>query len=142
MFFLQARRRAEHTAEKADVLAHHDDLVVAAQHDVHGAVDRLDHVHGSGFAGHHSGFQFGPNLASRSASICVHCSFRCHGISSNTSWNMVSNGWCMPWTRTPSFSDSFWVALTNSSSSLRRSEERRVGKECVSKCRSRWSPDH
>src|SRR3546814_10914304 len=22
------------------------------------------------------------------------------------------------------------------------SEERRVGKECVSKCRSRWSPDH
>src|SRR3546814_18821652 len=23
-----------------------------------------------------------------------------------------------------------------------RSEERRVGKECVSKCRSRWSPDH
>src|SRR3546814_10987177 len=24
---------------------------------------------------------------------------------------------------------------------LHRSEERRVGKECVSKCRSRWSPD-
>src|SRR3546814_15432491 len=23
-----------------------------------------------------------------------------------------------------------------------RSEERRVGKECVSKCRSRWSPNH
>src|SRR3546814_14880229 len=23
-----------------------------------------------------------------------------------------------------------------------RSEERRVGKECVSPCRSRWSPDH
>src|SRR3546814_12145969 len=23
-----------------------------------------------------------------------------------------------------------------------RSEERSVGKECVSKCRSRWSPDH
>src|SRR3546814_20914175 len=23
-----------------------------------------------------------------------------------------------------------------------RSEERRVGKECVSKCRSWWSPDH
>src|SRR3546814_11581132 len=23
-----------------------------------------------------------------------------------------------------------------------RSEERRVGKECVSKCRSRWWPDH
>src|SRR3546814_14963814 len=24
----------------------------------------------------------------------------------------------------------------------RRSEARRVGKECVSTCRSRWSPDH
>src|SRR3546814_18856392 len=27
-------------------------------------------------------------------------------------------------------------------SHFERSEERRVGKECVSKCRSRWSPDH
>src|SRR3546814_10417829 len=26
--------------------------------------------------------------------------------------------------------------------SVLRSEERRVGKECVSTCRSRWSPDH
>src|SRR3546814_5012531 len=26
--------------------------------------------------------------------------------------------------------------------SVDRSEERRVGKECVSTCRSRWSPDH
>src|SRR3546814_17700899 len=25
---------------------------------------------------------------------------------------------------------------------LNRSEERRVGKECVSTCRSRWSPSH
>src|SRR3546814_20319846 len=25
---------------------------------------------------------------------------------------------------------------------IKRSEERRVGKECVSKCRSRWSPYH
>src|SRR3546814_16439965 len=24
----------------------------------------------------------------------------------------------------------------------KRTEERRVGKECVSTCRSRWSPDH
>src|SRR3546814_1277965 len=28
------------------------------------------------------------------------------------------------------------------SQSSNRSEERRVGKECVSKCRSRWSPYH
>src|SRR3546814_3070268 len=42
------------------------------------------------------------------------------------------------------------VALTQSRASItfeatlqvRRSEERRVGKECVSTCRSRWSPYH
>src|SRR3546814_20753835 len=28
------------------------------------------------------------------------------------------------------------------SQKMERSEERRVGKECVSTCRSRWSPDH
>src|SRR3546814_19451578 len=36
--------------------------------------------------------------------------------------------------------------FSNLDTSLRtqvpRSEERRVGKECVSTCRSRWSPDH
>src|SRR3546814_1034384 len=32
--------------------------------------------------------------------------------------------------------------LCNDSLSLVRSEERRVGKECVSTCRSRWSPYH
>src|SRR3546814_20886411 len=31
---------------------------------------------------------------------------------------------------------------TPPSSQPRESEERRVGKECVSPCRSRWSPDH
>src|SRR3546814_1826614 len=35
------------------------------------------------------------------------------------------------------------MALTRSSSTIAtRSEERRVGKECVSTCRSRWSPYH
>src|SRR3546814_3435958 len=34
------------------------------------------------------------------------------------------------------FYDAGFAALT------RRSEERRVGKECVSTCRSRWSPYH
>src|SRR3546814_13334483 len=32
--------------------------------------------------------------------------------------------------------------LGGTSPVFRRSEERRVGKECVSKCRSRWSPEH
>src|SRR3546814_7699458 len=40
-----------------------------------------------------------------------------------------------------------WVALANkhnlpASIDIARSEESRVGKECVSTCRSRWSPYH
>src|SRR3546814_4237085 len=34
------------------------------------------------------------------------------------------------------------LSLLKLSSPLQRSEERRVGKECVSTCRSRWSPYH
>src|SRR3546814_11603601 len=34
------------------------------------------------------------------------------------------------------------AALVIGSVAIFRSEERRVGKECVSTCRSRWSPDH
>src|SRR3546814_14143676 len=40
-------------------------------------------------------------------------------------------------------SDGNWAAMTVAQSSIPtydRSEERRVGKECVSTCRSRWSP--
>src|SRR3546814_3182919 len=33
-------------------------------------------------------------------------------------------------------------AIADTPHSLIRSEERRVGKECVSTCRSRWSPYH
>ena len=40
-------------------------------------------------------------------------------------------------------SGSYWeMALTQLIINLRRSEERRVGKECTSWCRSRWSPYH
>src|SRR3546814_12559868 len=35
-----------------------------------------------------------------------------------------------------------WCDRTFSSVVITRSEERRVGKECVSTCRSRWSPYH
>ena len=34
------------------------------------------------------------------------------------------------------------VAQLAKKTKLSRSEERRVGKECVSTCRSRWSPYH
>src|SRR3546814_9004538 len=35
-----------------------------------------------------------------------------------------------------------WIAAPNRNIDLPRSEERRVGKECVSTCRYRWSPYH
>src|SRR3546814_2474085 len=34
------------------------------------------------------------------------------------------------------------AAVNRISAAVSRSEERRVGKECVSTCRSWWSPDH
>src|SRR3546814_13695103 len=34
------------------------------------------------------------------------------------------------------------IRPTSSATGMNRSEERRVGKECVSTCRSRWSPYH
>src|SRR3546814_4004271 len=34
------------------------------------------------------------------------------------------------------------LPVLSGSAAQRRSEERRVGKECVSTCRSRWSPYH
>src|SRR3546814_11028843 len=38
--------------------------------------------------------------------------------------------------------DEYRTRLTNLAVGRERSEERRVGKECVSTCRSRWSPYH
>src|SRR3546814_18829123 len=35
-----------------------------------------------------------------------------------------------------------WVSIFRALHNCQRSEERRVGKECVSTCRSRWSPYH
>src|SRR3546814_12246709 len=34
------------------------------------------------------------------------------------------------------------IRMTTASFGVSRLEERRVGKECVSTCRSRWEPDH
>ena len=35
-----------------------------------------------------------------------------------------------------------WALILGAIALVERSEERRVGKECVSLCRSRWSPYH
>src|SRR3546814_1206990 len=40
------------------------------------------------------------------------------------------------------FGDRRFDLVQEATELLRRSEERRVGKECVSTCRSRWSPYH
>src|SRR3546814_7789472 len=38
--------------------------------------------------------------------------------------------------------DEAYLDVTENLKGIARSEERRVGKECVSTCRSRWSPYH
>src|SRR3546814_12898156 len=40
------------------------------------------------------------------------------------------------------YDDQFLALRSDANLDLHRSEERRVGKECVSTCRSRWSPYH
>src|SRR3546814_12292830 len=55
-----------------------------------------------------------------------------------------------PWSRLdafPLFEEPFHLVVNRTHrladrSRVERSEERRVGKECVSTCRSRWSPYH
>src|SRR3546814_1842608 len=48
---------------------------------------------------------------------------------SSTRWRRCTAAWCSP-------------KAGRASIPSARSEERRVGKECVSTCRSRWSPYH
>src|SRR3546814_10426975 len=50
-------------------------------------------------------------------------------------WDKQCVGWVAQVGRVLKPNASIWVF-----GSMRRSEERRVGKECVSTCRSRWSP--
>src|SRR3546814_20999191 len=47
-----------------------------------------------------------------------------------------------PASRRPHGAEAFAEPRSAHAAGERRSEERRVGKECVSTCRSRWSPYH
>src|SRR3546814_11035726 len=49
---------------------------------------------------------------------------------------------CSPEATTTSYSRASYSRETSPHHLTSRSEERRVGKECVSTCRSRWSPYH
>src|SRR3546814_6246067 len=49
------------------------------------------------------------------------------------------SAWRIRWRAKTPGSASLWRQAVSATS---RSEERRVGKECVSTCRSRWSPYH
>src|SRR3546814_4958671 len=51
-------------------------------------------------------------------------------------------GWLPPSLTASRCASVFLVQATNGKDGNHRSEERRVGKECVSTCRSRWSPYH
>ena len=93
MLFLKPRSRAEHAAEIADVFPHDDNFGVFRKHHVECAIDSLNHVHRFGRRlRHQRASHSGPNLSRCSSNICSHCSFKCHGISSNTSSNMLSIG--------------------------------------------------
>ncbi len=64
IFALESVGTAKDAAEEADVLTHDDDARVPLQHDVHGGVDCLDHVH----VRHGLQPSFATNRASRSRS--------------------------------------------------------------------------
>src|SRR3546814_7644953 len=54
----------------------------------------------------------------------------------------VSETWLREWCNPPLDTAGIAERLTMAGIEVGRSEERRVGKECVSTCRSRWSPYH
>ncbi len=76
----------------ADIFAHDDNIIIARHHIVQATVNGFYHVHSC----HYLDASASGHLISRSLFACSLCSLRCQGISSNTSWNMVSNGWCRP----------------------------------------------
>src|SRR3546814_13269840 len=51
----------------------------------------------------------------------------------------IAHAW---WMLASPLTDDFWLVESAAEYMSKRSEERRVGKECVSTCRSRWSTQH
>ena len=63
---------------------------------------------------------------------------RCYGISTGTGYLVGAGGTG----KTPELDNMVKEAAEALKDTFNRSEERRVGKECASMCRSRWSPYH
>src|SRR3546814_13422963 len=62
-------------------------------------------------------------------------------------WNLGASEWMALWKVIipfcrPAIFAALFITMAVSFDEFARSEERRVGKECVSTCRSRWSPYH
>src|SRR3546814_3679164 len=76
-----------------------------------------------------------------SSDLCMHCAeaSRAEPHSNARLSNCVSRLCKLDLFIFCNFVSSFKIALASATT---RSEERRVGKECVSTCRSRWSPYH
>ena len=77
------------------------------------------------------------------STIAAHVDHLRYGLSLMNRWSGGENAfdgadWTASWRRTR-VSAVQWKQLRDE---LARSEERRVGKECQSTCRSRWSPYH
>src|SRR3546814_15694732 len=54
----------------------------------------------------------------------------------------TASAFVLDWTRSPRLQPQLLLVVLVTFFVAMRSEERRVGKECVSTCRSRWSPYH
>src|SRR3546814_6772614 len=61
---------------------------------------------------------------------------------SDWSSDVCSSDLPIPCWHSSAMSAAIWRSMPGRSTLTTRSEERRVGKECVSTCRSRWSPYH
>src|SRR3546814_12302696 len=83
-------------------------------------------------------FKAGDHVLISCITSCARCEYCRRGMYSHC----ADGGWILG--NTIDGTQAEFVRIPHADNSLHpiRSEERRVGKECVSTCRSRWSPYH
>src|ERR1700682_1794041 len=102
---LQSLGSAKHAAEIADVLAHEHHRRIILEHDVHGGIQGLNHVHIG-----HGAYRL------LSARLKARCFCKCVGISLNTSSNIKSASSLGPSLIVPKAAASFQLDATSASS--------------------------